>query len=730
MTIRETRGVFARCLLDCGKGERAISIGSILLRPHQRTAVTRANAAIAEFGGALVSDHVGTGKTYVALALAANSQQTTVVAPAVLRDMWIAAAATAQVQISFVSTESLSRRGVKGDVSGTAGLVIVDEAHHFRNPATRRFSALARLCSRRKVVLLSGTPIHNRRRDLEVLLSLFIGSRAASLSTSEMGRVVIRRSRDRIASSAPMPDVMAPRWCELTHDDDIPQLLLSLPPPLSPRDAGDAGALVVHSLIRQWVSSDAALHRSLVRRLQKATALVAALESGAYPSEADLTSWISGDDCVQLGFAELMSPANPDSQSLLAVVSQHMEAVQSLARRLKATNRRDVERAEIIRAIRKEHDGVGIVAFSQYADTVEGLFELLARDGSIAVLNGSGARVFGGRISRAEAISRFAPHASGKTPPRAAEAVTLLLTTDILSEGVNLQDAGVVIHLDLPWTPARMEQRVGRVARMGSRHERVFSYLMRPPASADTLIRTETILRDKMETAGIVTDGLQSLLPDGPGTERDHNLPRVVEELRAILEDWKSDTPETPPDKLVASTVIAPTDGFVALIRWNGQYRIFADDGQGVTDDPARVLALIRCASGEEAGIVDVDLARAVRSIKRHLKGVRALGSPHSQSHPRQLTQRAALKRIARISHNARPHERSYLAPESSRARATILGYLSAGQEAQLAELSAARMPDRDWLREVTRLSSVTSDNLNADSLIAMILFRKLALKT
>ncbi|MGH9423214.1 MAG: SNF2-related protein, partial [Thermoanaerobaculia bacterium] len=378
MTIRETRAAFARCLLADGGREDVVSIGSIRLRRHQQTAVTRVNAAFAEFGGALVSDHVGTGKTYVALALAAQSQVATVVAPAVLRDMWMEAASAAQVRISFVSTESLSRAALAtgpGKEAGIDQLVIVDEAHHFRNPATRRFSVLARLCCGQKVVLLSGTPIHNGKRDLEVLLSLFIGSRAASLSASEMGRVVIRRSRDDISDNVPMPDVVTPRWCDLTHDDEIPELLLSLPPPLTPRDAGDGGALVVHSLIRQWVSSDAALHRALVRRLQKATALVAALETGAYPSESDLTAWISGEDCVQLGFAELMSPPTPDSQSLLAVVSRHMEAVQSLARRMRASNRRDVERAGIIRALRREHEGLGIVAFSQYADTVEGLFE-------------------------------------------------------------------------------------------------------------------------------------------------------------------------------------------------------------------------------------------------------------------------------------------------------------------------------------------------------------------
>ncbi|MGH9423066.1 MAG: C-terminal helicase domain-containing protein, partial [Thermoanaerobaculia bacterium] len=337
-------------------------------------------------------------------------------------------------------------------------------------------------------------------------------------------------------------------------------------------------------------------------------------------------------------------------------------------------------------------------------------------------LTGNGARVLGGRISRVEAIGRFAPNASGRAPPRAAEAVTLLLTTDILSEGVNLQDAGVVVHLDLPWTPARMEQRVGRVARMGSRHERVFSYVMRPPASADMLIRTESILRNKMASAGIVTDDLQSILPGELGEQRAGNLPRVVEELRSVLEQWKCDAPEKSCDKLVASAITAPINGFLALCRSNGQYRIFVSDVQGVTDEPSRVLAMMRCAGGEETALDAGDLANAVRLMTRHLAAIRAVGFAHLPSHPRQLAQRIALKRIAQISNNARPHERSYIVPAVERARATILGQLGAGQETRLAALSAARMPDRDWLRDVTALSRAPSANVNADVLIAVII--------
>ena len=61
---------------------------------------------------------------------------------------------------------------------------------------------------------------------------------------------------------------------------------MALPPPLPVRDGGLGGVLIARSLVRQWCSSDAALESALRRRLGRSLALIAALESGHYPSEA------------------------------------------------------------------------------------------------------------------------------------------------------------------------------------------------------------------------------------------------------------------------------------------------------------------------------------------------------------------------------------------------------------------------------------------------------------
>jgi superfamily II DNA/RNA helicase len=173
---------------------------------------------------------------------------------------------------------------------------------------------------------------------------------------------------------------------------------------------------------------------------------------------------------------------------LLAAVRAHEAAVRDLLATLDSSPDPDVDRAAAIRAIRARHDGERVIAFAESAETVEALFRLLRSDAGVAMLRARGATVAGGALTRQEALSQFAPSAQGAAEPPRSKRIELLVATDLLSEGVNLQDASVVIHLDLPWNPARLEQRVGRVSRIGSPHARVAVYALRPPAPAERLL--------------------------------------------------------------------------------------------------------------------------------------------------------------------------------------------------------------------------------------------------
>ncbi|MGK2961807.1 MAG: helicase-related protein [Gemmatimonadaceae bacterium] len=652
-------------------------LGTVELEPHQVEAVSRLRDAITEFGGALDCDPVGTGKTFTALALAGSYKTVLVVAPAVLRTMWQHASERAGISVDFVSHEALSRSAAP---RRPPDFVIVDEAHHARNPATRRYRSLASIMSGAEAVLLTATPVHNRRGDLIALFSLFLGNRAAALSEAEIGRITVRRDGTWVRASVGIPRIAAVEWEEPPDDESVPLGIFAIPPPLPVRDGGDGGALVNNSLMRQWASSDAALRGGLIRRRQRAIAMLSALESGAWPTRAELAAWTLAEDSVQLGFAELLAAPTPAPGGLLKAVRAHYDGVCRMLEALKTPSDRDLAMAETIRRIRESHRGIRIVAFSQYQDTVSAMFRALARYGHVAALSGSGGSVSGGAITRQDVLARFAPESTGISQSAHARDVSLLLTTDLLSEGVNLQDAAVVIHLDLPWTPARIEQRIGRIARMGSRHRIVHAYAFRPPSSAERIVRIRRILSLKERESEATRDS-----------------PRFVETLRTRIGAWL--TPAGITVCTIASAVVAPRPGFLALCVTDRSLQLLGSLDDVMTDDPELLCTCASFAEGLPAPLDRLALENAVCAIESHLAVAGALAGATSRN-PSDATYRI-LRRIASIVGRAKSVDRARITAVAHDAREKLLGRHGAHLENELARIASAPMADDEFLESL-----------------------------
>jgi len=691
-------------------------LGSVELRPHQISAVRRIGVALDEFGGALLADEVGMGKTFVALAVATRFRRSIVIGPAVLRDMWSHQERLAGMEIPFLSFESLSR-GRHAD--GPFDLVVVDEAHHVRNPTTRRYLELSRMAMRARVLMLSATPVHNRRSDLTALLAIFLGSQAESLSSTEIARCVVRRGVESAGLSASIPCTGELVWKELRDDARVPAALLSLPPPLPARGGGVGGVLVARSLLRQWCSSDATLESALRRRLARSIALISALESGHYPSQKELSAWTIADDSVQLAFPSLVATPRDDAAELLGTINEHQKALREVLRSLDPEHPRDTGRAAFLKEIRRAHPGIPVVAFSQYAETVNALFRELRGERGIAVLTAKGARVAGGSITRREALSRFAPRASGAPPPRDVERIDFLLATDLLSEGVNLQDAGVVVHMDLPWTAARLEQRLGRVVRMGSAHGRVYAYGIRPPAAADILIRLEATITAKMREAEATVGGFHSILPSPPGDElvaaasaNSRVAPRApiaaAERIRFILRRWYTQNALAAELRLPLASegtrvaaVGSRQSGFLAMCAQGARLALVASDGRRVTNEPLEVLDLLLHADGRDVPPQLEAVTGALNLLQSHLRTEHTVALTAPQSAVAAQARRAALRRVSAIVQNGRPHARSRLLELAIVARDAILGRLGVAAEAELMRMVKADLPDEEWLRAI-----------------------------
>jgi hypothetical protein len=126
-------------------------------------------------------------------------------------------------------------------------------------------------------------------------------------------------------------------------------------------------------------------------------------------------------------------------------------------------------------------DGKRLI-FTQYADTARYLYESLdpARSRPDVEV------IYSREKNKAEIVGRFAPRSNPQQRPLdGALEIQTLIATDVLSEGLNLQDCDKLINYDLHWNPVRLIQRFGRIDRIGTEHETVYGYNFLPETGLD-----------------------------------------------------------------------------------------------------------------------------------------------------------------------------------------------------------------------------------------------------
>lgn len=676
----------ARVMLGA-PGAMDASLGQLTLRPHQLVAVSRLLEILASSRGALLADAVGLGKTYVGLALAREFGSTRIVCPAVLRPMWQRAMTTTGIEASLVTTEALSRGF---DTSCSAALVIVDEAHHFRTPGTRRYEAVAHLSRHARILLMSATPLQNSRRDLTSLLALFAGSSVNRWSDEAIARLIVRR--DEHTADQRLPAISGPHALSPGDDDDCLDAILGIPPAIPAADEGVAHALATMSLLHLWASSRAALLASVRRRLARATALRDVVAGGHVPTAAELSAWEYADESLQLAFP-LFTPKAPaiDGSRLEEQLDHFVSATTGLIARCRAAPDPDIARAGLIRGLRDRHAGERIVAFSQYAHTISALGRLMWADAGVAVVTASAARIASGAIRREEVLAQFAGGAADVHP---VERIELLLTTDLLSEGIDLRGASVIVNLDLPWNPARLEQRVGRTRRLGSSFEVIHVYSLVPPAPAERMLQLQRRLAEKLRSARSVVGSNF----DPFGTSEPIDSPVAgAEELRAFLRSWMTDSaPAVDGCPVAAAASNAPVQGWLAAVAFAGVTRMIGDVGGGIVDDPRRLIPLAR-SLGRPIAVDRVRLDIAIDRVMRWL----AVREASAGSGEQPLARREMLERLARIVARAPRHRRASVLATAQRTRAALATTTGIGAERVMATLARSPVDDEAWLRSV-----------------------------
>lgn len=447
--------------------------------------------AVRYHGAVLCADPVGSGKTYLALAMAqafAGEAAVCIVPPALI-SQWRDTARRLGIPVTVWSHAQLSRGRLP---PGDPALVVVDESHHFRHPGIRRYRTLAPWLIGRRVLLLSATPIVNRPSDLFHQLHLglrddaLVDDGAISLRAAfdhdsvppALGRFVLQRRvtarvprcryRDEVVRSGSIP-ILA----------ELDALGLSTHP--------EVAALIRAVLLHAAASSPAALLATLRRYHHLLLQAQDAIAAGMMPDRRNLRR-IIGSSQEQLVMWSLLPGGEAQGELRL----DDLPALDNLiAETRRAADQPDPKSSRLAEIL--DHH-IPTLVFVTARETITYLRRCLP-DRWLAWCSGRRAGIGESTMSRVDVLRWFRPDAP-LHPPGLPGRPRTLLTTDVTAEGLDLQGAGRVVHYDLPWTDVRLAQRDGRAVRRGSRRAHVDVVRFLPdPAIEERLHQLQSLTR-------------------------------------------------------------------------------------------------------------------------------------------------------------------------------------------------------------------------------------------
>ena len=509
------------------------------LAPHQRDALVRVHELLDRYGGALLADDVGLGKSFVAAAVAAECErrgcEVELVVPAGLVPQWRATLESFAVGARILTHDALAHEPFVADPTRER-LLIVDEAHAFRNPKTQRYAALARRSVAARLLLVTATPICNSLDDLACLTRLIAADdalRHCGVHSIEaafrerdvpavaviVGALVIRRERDvlppELRFGALASDIVRHPVLDAATIDTLQLPLI-----------GET-ALVRRFLWRRLESSEEALLESLDRQLLFYDRARDALRTGHVLTKRDYRRAFGDDASLQqVLFWEVFAP--PALNEDVRVIDSEVERLDALRRQVAASPR---TKLGILPVLLATIDGP-LLIFSGHIATATAIFETLRsthRCGLVTAHNGR------------DAIDAFL---RGR--------VDILIATDLAAEGLNLQRAGAVIHYDLPWNPVKLDQRNGRAHRIGQRRDMVRAIYFVPEDERTRVSEiVETKNRTRRATLRTPPPVLRPSAPSLPNTSRETS-PRPCSSTASI----DGTSPPLPPCS--AATAPAP----------------------------------------------------------------------------------------------------------------------------------------------------------------------------
>jgi len=270
--------------------------------------------------------------------------------------------------------------------------------------------------------------------------------------------------------------------------------------------------------------------------------------------------------------------------------------------------------------ITKKHGDEKILIFTQYSDTANYVYNQLKKRGVKQV-----EKTTGNTQNTTEIVERFSPISNKVNIDKSSE-LRILVSTDVLSEGQNLQDCHIVVNYDLPWAIIRLIQRAGRVDRIDQKAEDVYCYSFFPADGIENIINLRGRLNNRININANVI-GSDEVFFEG----NQQNLTDMYNEKAGILDEsdddddidiasqayqiWKNATDANPKLKEIIpalsnmiystkKTDDAKKSGVITYARTYNDFDVLtwlAPDGKVISQSQNRILNAMECSIDEPA---------------------------------------------------------------------------------------------------------------------------------
>ncbi|MBO6308883.1 MAG: DEAD/DEAH box helicase family protein [Oribacterium sp.] len=738
------------------------------------------------YNGAFLCDGVGLGKTFVGLMLIERfvkkeRRNVVLIVPAAARiSVWETTIKKYMPEIldgfypfKIINHTDLlleKNQNLMQQIADHAEIVVIDEAHHFRNRSSNRYRKLFDMMGQgreKQMFMLTATPINNSFLDLQHLIELFTHRKEDYFAEAPLGipslrghfrkmedkldaltfadssdsdgvfradplvnALVVQRSRAYVKQSLKNEDgnvtfsvrqapTVANYSLRQSYGELIDHFVNSFETKRGGRDIlilslavyspyeeiyyiGDKDKLdlmvtgrqkqvvnlVRQLLLKRFESSVAAFSETIVRIYARLRKFIydykeygnARRIDRILAKNEDISRFV--DDFIEKYLSNSVEELEDDLPEYVwdvedninvtdfdipAMIDDTLDDMETLADFIKDVMKfspeNDDKLRELKRILREDEriKGKKVIIFSEYRATAQYIYRELVKDGFEHIVETDGQST----ENKHELVQRFAPYYNDKTSAEIDDEINILVATDVLAEGLNLQDASCLINYELHWNPVRLMQRIGRVDRrrdpvieekllsdhpeLAKDRENAYYWNFLPPEELEDMLNLYGKVSQKTlrisKTFGI--EGKKLLTPDDDyealkefntqyeGTASpDEEMALEYERLMEENPDYDITVADLP-RKMYSGKAASARKGYFFCYelpmkmadgswsqRGSGYFRWYFTDGDNISEDTYEIWQSIRCERDEPRrfGTTEAEFTDVRKSIEGHIK--------------------------------------------------------------------------------------------------------------